>query len=318
MLKICVLTFLSLAAAAGRCAAASNEGASGGQFLRVGVGAKASALGETASTISGVQSVFYNPAGLSAVKDMEAYFSQVSWVQEVSYSNLAFAKRAGGGVFGLAVGYLSSPSTDKYDKFGTRLSESYSASDMAVTLGYSRRLAAKANFGVNAKYISSKLEDEAATALTLDAGVKYAVLPGKLVLGAALQNMGGRLTYISEGDSLPLNLKFGGQYTVSLEKNLATKKDLTIFTDLNYVRDSGPTANIGVDVLSVYDKDTTFSIRAGYRTGAGEKTAGLAAGIGVDMKGYLVDYAYAPMGDLGNAHRLSLTVKFGGRKAAAN
>lgn len=317
MLKICFLTLFALAAAAADCAAASNEGISGGQFLRIGVGAKAAGLGEAASTISGVQSLFYNPAGLAGVRDMEAYFSQVNWILDSNYSNLAFAKRAGGGVFGLGVGYLSTPDTVKYDKFGTKLSETYSASDLAVTLGYSGRLAARTNFGISAKYISSKLEDEAATALALDAGVKYAALPGKLVFGFAVQNLGGKLTYIDEGDSLPLNLRLGGQYTINLDKNSATRKDLAVFTDINHLKDSGAYANIGVDITSVYDKDTNFSLRAGYRTNAGNKSAGLAAGLGVDMKSYNIEYAYAPMGDLGNTHRFSLSFKFGARKTAA-
>lgn len=315
MLKICVLALFSLAATAADCAAASNEGASGGQFLRIGVGAKAAALGEAASTSSGAQSVFYNPAGLAAVSNMEVYFSQVRWILDANYSNLAFAKRAGGGVFALAAGYLSLPDTVKYDKFGTRLPETYSASDLAVTLGYSGRLAPRANFGLNAKYISSKLETEAATALTMDAGIKYAAVPGKLVFGLALQNLGGRLTYISEGDSLPLNLKFGGQFTFSLDRNTATKKDLTLYTDLNQLKDSGAYANAGVDLTSAYDKDTTFSLRAGYRTNAGGGSAGFAAGMGVDMKAYLVEYAYAPLGDLGNTHRFSLAFKFGAKKS---
>lgn len=316
MLKICVLLLFSLAVAAPDCAA-SNEGVSGAQFLRIGVGARAAGLGEAASSISGVQSLFYNPAGLAGVANMEAYFSQVNWILDSNYSNLAFAKRAGGGVFGLAASYLSSSATDKYDKFGTRLPETYSASDLAVTLGYSGRLAVRTNFGLSAKYISSRLESEAAAALALDAGIKYAALPGKLVFGFAVQNAGGKLTYINEGDPLPLNLKLGGQYLFSLDKNSATKKDLTVFTDINHMKDSGAYANIGVDVTSVYDKDTNFSLRAGYRTNAGVKSAGIAAGLGVDMKAYILEYAYAPMGDLGNTHRFSLTFKFGARKTAA-
>ena len=83
------------------------------------------------------------------------------------------------------------------------------------------------------------------------------------------------------------------------------------------MKDSGAYANIGVDITSVYDKDTNFSLRAGYRTNAGNKSAGLAAGLGVDMKAYNIEYAYAPMGDLGNTHRFSLTFKFGARKMSA-
>lgn len=316
MLKICVLTLFALLPAAD-CAAAGNEGVSGAQFLRIGVDARSAALGETGAVISGVQGIFYNPAGAAAIKGSELYFSQVSWLMDTSYSNLAFAKKTGAGVFGLAVSYLSNPSTDKYDKFGTRLSGSYSAADMAVTLGYSRALAAGTDFGANIKYISSRLDTESATALALDTGIKYAAIPGKLDFGFALQNAGTKMTYLDEGDSLPLNIKFGGQYTVNLAKARSEKKDIAFYADLNHMKDSGVYANVGIDLMSVYDRTTNFSIRAGYRTNAGGKSAGVSAGLGLDMTAYLVEYAYAPMGDLGNTHRFSLTFKFGDKNGKA-
>jgi hypothetical protein len=313
MLKICVLTLFSLLSAAASCAAASNEGASGGQFLRIGVDARSAALGETGAAVSGVQGLFYNPAGLAGVQGAELYASHISWVMETYYSNLAFAKRAGAGVYGLAVSYLSAPPTEKYDKLGTKLSDTYSASDLAVTLGYSYELAGNTDLGLNVKYISSSLDTESATALAADAGLKYTALPGQLELGFVLQNVGGSLKYVNEGDSLPMNLKLGGQYTFNVEKAAATKKDLSIFADLNSMKDSGLYANVGVDLLSVYDRSTKFSMRAGYRTNASGKSAGLSAGLGVDLTAYFIDYAYAPMGDLGDTHRLSFTYKFGAK-----
>ncbi|MDO8803903.1 MAG: PorV/PorQ family protein [Elusimicrobiota bacterium] len=310
MLKICVLTIFALTSAAANCAAAANEGASGAQFLRIGVGAKAAALGETGAAISGVQGIFYNPAGLAGVTGGEIFASHARWILDTNYSNLAFAARAGGGVYGLAVSYLSNPATYKYDKFGTKLSETYSASDMAVTLGYAHKVAGNTDFGLNAKYISSKLDTEAATALAADLGIRCAAVPGKFEFGIVMQNAGGKLNYINEADPLPLNLKLGGQYTVNLEKARDTKKDVTIFLDVNSMKDSGPYANLGVDLLSVYDRNSYFSLRVGYRTNAG-KSSGVSAGLSLDMKTYLVDYAYAPMGDLGDTHRVSLTFKFG-------
>ena len=310
MLKICVLTLFSLTAAAANCAGAVNEGASGAQFLRIGVGAKAAALGEAGAAMSGVQALFYNPAGLAGVSGPEVYLSHAKWILDTNYSNMAFATKLGGGAFGLAASYLSNPSTDKYDKFGTKLLEKYSASDMAITLGYSHALAGNTDFGFNVKHISSKLDTESATALAADFGIKCAAAPGKFEFGLVMQNAGGKLNYINEADPLPRNLKLGGQYTINVNNNAATKKDVTFFLDVNSMKDSGPYANIGVDLLTVYDRKSNFSMRLGYRTNAG-KSSGVSGGLGLDMKTYLVDYAYAPMGNLGNTHRFSLTFKFG-------
>ncbi|MDA8132527.1 MAG: PorV/PorQ family protein [Elusimicrobia bacterium] len=311
MLKICVLTVLSLLSAAENCAAASSEGTSGGQFLRVGVSARAAALGDSGAALSGVQGIFYNPAGLTGVSGTELYFSQVNWILDASYSNLAFAKPAGDGVYGAAVSYLSTPPTDKYDKLGNKLSDTYSSADMAVTAGYSRRLGDRTALGVNLKYISSKLDTESASAVAADAGIIYAAIPAKLNLGLVVQNAGTKLSYRSSGDPLPLTVKAGGQYRLNLGNDRNIKKDMTFFADLNDMKDAGLYGSLGVDFLTAYAQGGAFSVRAGYRTNGGGTGAGVSAGLGLDMGSYVIDYAYAPMGDLGNTHRFSLTYKFG-------
>ena len=57
-----------------------------------------------------------------------------------------------------------------------------------------------------------------------------------------------------------------------------------------------------------------MSLRAGYSgrlSGGGlGGLAGFSAGLGISLKSLDLDYALAPYGDLGNAHRLSITLKF--------
>lgn len=292
------------------CLAADTEGTSGAQFLRIGVGAKESALGETGAVVSGARSMFYNPAGLSDLAGTELSLSQVKWVQEVNYSNLAAAKKYGSGVFGMSVNYLSMPKIDKYDKLGNKVADSFTALDMAAALGYGVRLTPRMGLGLNAKYISSTLDDRTATAIAFDAGLKYAAMPGALNLGAALQNIGGQLKYETAGNSLPLNVKLGGQYLISLDKDTDLQKDFSFFADLNRSKDSGVYANAGIDFMSIYRDGTSFSFRGGYRTNSGIKASGASLGLGIGANAYMIDYSYSLMGDLGQAHRLSLTLKF--------
>ena len=311
MLKNCILAAAALALSAAVCSAADTEGVSGAQFLRIGVGARASALGETGAVSSGAQSMFYNPAGLSEVENTEAAFSEVKWVMDTNYSNLALAKKIGGGVYGFSVSYFSLPSTTKYDNLGNKLSDSYSAADMAAALGCGLPLGGGTSLGLNLKYISSKLDDNTAAAVAGDAGLKWAAVPGALDFGVALQNAGARLKYRSVGDALPLNLKIGGGYTYKIEDETEMEKSVSVFTDLNYLKDSGAYGNLGVEFASRYSSDSSFALRGGYRTNAGGN-AGMSFGLGISGPSYLIDYAYSPMGDLGQAHRLTLSLKFGG------
>ena len=313
MLKNCILSVAAALLLAANCSGAGDEGTSGGQFLRIGVGAKASALGETGAVVSGVQSFFYNPAGLNDVRNIETSFSQVQWVRDVNYSNLAFAKKAGAGVYGAAVSYLSMPPIQEYNNLGVRLPDTYSASDMAVALGYARMLTSRLGLGLTAKYISSKLESETASAAAADAGLKYEILPEALSAGFAVQNLGTPLKYVSKSEALPLNVKIGGEYALKFEEGTGEDNKILFFSDLNHMRDAGFYANFGVDLLVKYSEEASFSVRCGYKTNVSDKGAGFSAGFGADMKKYVIDYSYSPMGDLGKAQRLSFTLRFEGK-----
>lgn len=310
ILKTCFLALFTFAALTAR-ASAADEGTSGAQFLRIGADASAAALGDTGSAANGARAIFYNPAGLAGPSGTELYLSRVSWIGETTYSNLAFSTKHGASAYGLAVSYLSSGDIDKYDKYGNALSETYSERDMAVTLGYAAPLGKAAGFGVNAKFISSRLEAEYATALALDAGLRYSAIPGRLDFGFAMQNMGPGLKYVNSASPLPLNFRLGGKYTLSLEKARQLRKSAAFFADINHQRDAGFCANTGVEFETDYEGSSSFALRAGYKTGATGDSSGISAGIGLNMKSYLIDYAYAPMGDLGNTHRISLTMLFG-------
>ncbi|OGS51435.1 MAG: hypothetical protein A3J79_05495, partial [Elusimicrobia bacterium RIFOXYB2_FULL_62_6] len=275
MMKIYILAAALLAAG---CPGAFAEGTAGGQFLRIGVGAQASALGETGATISGAQSLFYNPAGLAEVNGTEFVFSQVKWIMDLNYSNLALAKSSGDNAYGFAVNYLSVPSIAKFDKYGNDLSESYSVGDVAVTAGFARRSDPRRTWGVNLKYISSKLESASASAVAADAGLKYDVRPGVFGLGFALQNLGTKLDYLGEGDALPLNARAGGRYIFKLENNTGdrNKQSVSVLADLNSMKGAGFYANLGSELEVSYVEGTLFALRVGYKT----QSAGSLASLG--------------------------------------
>lgn len=305
MFKPLMLALALLPAAA---YAASDEGVSGAQFLRIGAGAEAAALGEACAAISGAQSLFYNPAGLAGVAGTELSLSHVSWIMDTGYSSLAAGRKGLGGAYGLAVNYLSVPSIDKYDKNGDKVAGGYSAMDMVVTAGYARELGAGLSAGADLKYLRSKLDSDTASAEAVDAGLKYAAVPGALDLGFAVQNLGTSLKFSGTGDSLPLNFKLGGRYLLGFEDDTDGKKTVALLADVNRLKDAGVYANAGADFTVSYASGSSFSLRGGYRTNMKDSGGGSTFGLGVGMQTYRIDYAYSPMGDLGAAHHFSVTL----------
>jgi hypothetical protein len=151
------------------------------------------------------------------------------------------------------------------------------------------------------KYLSSTLaEEESASTIAVDLGCLYQVpnIEG-VSIGLNLQNMGGGMKYIEEEDPLPFTIKVGGAYTKALENNI-----LTISGDLNKPKELSARFNLGAEYL--YNQ--VMAVRAGYKFGYDVDS--FTAGFGVKINSYSLDYAFAPKGDLGDNHRISLGIKF--------
>src|SRR6185369_10023297 len=63
-----------------------RAGTSSGTFLKIGVGARATGLGESFVAVANDPSaIYWNPAGLASVLRQEVLFSHASWPGEVNY-----------------------------------------------------------------------------------------------------------------------------------------------------------------------------------------------------------------------------------------
>ena len=107
-------------------------------------------------------------------------------------------------------------------------------------------------------------------------------------LGLAVQHVGSTLG----GDPLPLTYKLGLAFKMD---PVLVACDAAVCTDeQNYV-----TAGMEVPL------SPQFSLRAGYRLNRDEGS-GLCAGLGVNLDQVTLDYAFAPYGELGDTHRVSV------------
>jgi hypothetical protein len=130
-----------------------------------------------------------------------------------------------------------------------------------------------------------------------------------VTLGAAIQNLGPGLKFLDERSSLPLTFAAGAAYRFPIGLALAADARLRPHS---HIQEFG----IGTEYTAL--KALTF--RGGWlgtrTTGSSPSRAravvpqGFAAGIGLRISTFNLDYSFQPAGELGNAQRISVGSKF--------
>lgn len=279
-------------------AGSSDAGTAGAPFLKLGISARACAMGEAGVAVdNGASTLYWNPAGLAILRTKELALTHSEWLQEIDYEYLGYAHPVTGGVWASSITYLNSGDIDGYINKDTK--EVYSSYDLALSLGYGKRVKENLSLGGTLKTIFGKIKDEKSSSFAIDLGCLYLTPIEGLVIGGSLQNLGTKVKFYKESDKLPLNIKVGVSYQALEDK-------LLLALDLNKTIDNDLQLNLGID----YWISTLFALRAGYNSVIDEES-GLTGGFGVRYQSISFDYTYVPYGDLDpKTHRFSLGFKF--------
>jgi hypothetical protein len=201
IIKISVVLLLVVAFTNAFASGGKRNGTAGAQELLLPVGAKAMAMGGTdIAGLTGVEAIYYNPAGLSGMEgSVEAAFSVMNYIADVDVIYGAVGINMGGiGSLGLSVKSLSIgdiPITTVERPEGT--GALYSPRFTVVGLSYSNFLTASIKVGVTFNLISEQIMSSSANGLGIDAGVQYdrfAMVDG-LKLGLVLKNFGPQMKF---------------------------------------------------------------------------------------------------------------------------
>ena len=271
--------------------------------LKIGVGARAAAMGEAfTGTSDDPSGMYWNPAGSAWIEKRQAHFSYNSWIQGMNHNVAAMTVPTKAGAFG--IGLL----LNNIDGFERRIYASeeplgtFSSHDFSVSLNYSRRFGDRFSVGGNLKYINEKIYIEDANGYMIDLGARYNAPVSGLWLAGAIQNLGFTTAMSSEEIRLPQILRIGAAYLMPFD--LMQEKFLLALDYVQILEESGH-LNMGVQ----YSPLPLLALRLGYQTGFDTKD--LSAGFGVNTDWLNIDYAYVPFGrDLGDSHRFSLTTSF--------
>lgn len=298
-LVLAALLMLPLPARAAKLATAD--------FLNIPVDARALGMGE-ASQGSGLGAAgsFANPAALSTLKAHDVYFTHSFLPAGVSYDHVAWAAAFKNHYFGLSHHHVSYGTLEGRDNAGG-LSGDFAPSDNAYTASWAARIGSwPAALGVSGRYVESKIADKAST-WTMDAGARWN-WTDEVTLGLSGSNLGGKLRFDQESAPLPAVVKGGLTWRPVLQASISLDAVGPVY--------SPSYAAIGAEYWATVEGVGQAAARIGYNSRSPELGAfsGLRAGVGFNWKMVTFDYAFSPSGDLGDAHHLGISYRFGENK----
>ncbi|MCG3204107.1 MAG: hypothetical protein KCHDKBKB_00810 [Elusimicrobia bacterium] len=277
-------------------------GTSASQFLKLGAGARSSAMGNAYSAVSNdVTATYWNPAGLAQLETPEIGVMQNTHLVDTQYQYLAGVMPTPHGVMGLSLSRLDYGTLDRYSNADVK-EGSFDANSMAANISLGRQLNDSWMLGATVKYISETLESEKASGFAFDLGALYKF--NDMNLSAVIQHIGPKMKMVQESAPLPMTIRFGASRKVLQDK-------LLLALDFSKPNDANISIHGGVE----YQVVGLLALRGGYVLTPGQSTdlgglTNLNAGLGISFNRFNLDYSVSPFGDLGISHRVSIGYKF--------
>jgi hypothetical protein len=189
-------------------AVAQNKrtGTAAASELLIPVGARDLAMGgSTIATSSGIDAIYWNPAGLGRMKSSaEGMFSNMTYIADIGVSYGAVGASFGEfGVLGLSIksldfGEIPLTTEDDPENISNRF---FSPTFVTIGLTYSRAVTDAISFGGTLKLISEQIAQVSASGFAIDLGVQYNRVAGigGLSLGVAVKNVGPQMKFDGSG-----------------------------------------------------------------------------------------------------------------------
>jgi len=316
-----------------------RNGTAGAQELLIPISARGLAMsGADVSGISGLDAIFYNPAGFgSTAFGTEAMFSYMNYIADIGFSfggvgvNLGDLGSLGFSIRTLDFGEIPVTTVENPYGDGTTFSPSFFIGGIT----YSNALTDRIRVGLNINLISETIIRTSASGVSFDAGIQYSGLAGVdgLKMGVVLRNLGSQLKFEGEdllrtaedptsqrGEQfykidaasfeLPSQLEFGLSYDYLISESYGALIAGS-FQHNNFSNDE-------YRIAGEFNFDNTFFVRAGYAyvsensDDTDESIWGPTFGAGVNLHtglDIIVDYAFRSV-DYFDANHM-FTVKLG-------
>jgi hypothetical protein len=294
-----------------------RAGTSSLQFLKIGVGARATAMGESFVAVANdVTALYWNPAGLMQFDGIGAHFSHTEWLVDLKHEFFGGIYRFGHNAVGLSITSLHTQAMEKTTEFQpTGTGEFFNYGDLGIGLTFARKLTDQFSFGLTFRYVEETLAELKMRGVMFDLGTYYwtglynsrfavtiSNFGPQVKPGGSVSLIGGRT--LSEFQSFPPPTIFRIGFAVDPIDDKTNK--LTTSLQLNHPNDNAENINVGAE----YSYKGFLFLRGGYKFNV--DTENFSAGVGFKVPLYVtqtsVDYSIANFKDLGFTHRISLSV----------
>jgi len=311
----------------------TKVGASGAQFLKIGVGSRYQAMGEASVAIANdVYSMYWNPAGLVGIENSAVSFTNVDYLLDIKLNYIGFAKYFEDiGVFGASATILSMDDmeiTTFEQQDGT--GQYYNASSYAVNVSFARQLTARFAFGASVKYLGEKIYNETAEGFGVDFGTMLYTGFQSLRIGMSITNMGPEMKFsgsdlivsyddlngdgansgvTSELKTTPYDLPLMFRVGVAYDFDMGPKSLMTVSSELKHPNDNEQQGSMGAQ----FGYNDQFFLRGGYKFNYDEEGLTLGAGINSNISKdtkLVIDYSWQDFGRLESTQRFSVGFVF--------
>ena len=138
---------------------ANGPGTTAASFLKIGVGARAAAMGEAFTALaSDGTSLYWNPAGLAQLKTKEISATYNSWFEEIRQGYLSLIFPSLRGTMGLGTNYVDMGKLGGRDLEGNPTGD-FTASDTHIFIGYAKKLK-KSSWGLTLGWLQDVIKDD--------------------------------------------------------------------------------------------------------------------------------------------------------------
>jgi outer membrane protein OmpA-like peptidoglycan-associated protein len=289
---------------------ASNFGTNTAEFLKINPDAASAAMGETGLGLADATSALHlNPAGLAFIDRGEVNISELLWFNSIhmEYGAVAFPIDEEGTAAGFSLLWIDFGS---FDSTGG-LAEAVNVQNAMVNAAFAKAIG-DISLGVNARGIYENFLDEISFGASFDLGAQWQLIERGLFIGANIKNLG---FVAGSSDMLPVEAGAG--------------------LGIKFYQGAFDFANIAVDFNKIVNTDNIFaaagveytlfkavSLRLGFKYNNALDMENLfkdiqnmmlfSGGIGIIIGDtFVLDYAFTPMGDIGNVQRVALKFRFG-------
>jgi long-subunit fatty acid transport protein len=307
-----------------------RAGISAFQFLKIGVGARGVAMGESFVAIADDASALYwNPAGLAQASGNQVFAAHTEYVADIKQDYLgATYHLSDADAVGIALTSLHMTDmeiTTETQPLGT--GRYFSFGDVGVGLSYARKMTEQFSFGATVRYVEETLDILKMRSVMVDLGTYYWTGLGTARFAVVISNFGadvepvgtvtqrgGTTVTAFQSFSLPTLFRLG----FAIEPWMTDDQRITSSIQLNHPNDNAENVRLGVE----YAWQNTLFLRGGLKRTIGQKllsadetseesfTLGAGFRLATDVTAVQADYAYANFNRLGSVHRISLTLTY--------